>query len=133
MISECVHGKIARTTSSPAAGMQRFEVSAALWDNICEAARCPGLLFHDLRRTAARNLRRAGVDVSTLKRIGGWLTDKVLERYSIVAQSDIKDAIVKLETGRNQNLSYALVTIPTSRNPEQLQPASQRARFTNMY
>jgi hypothetical protein len=97
MISECVHGKIARTRSSPAAGMRRFEVFAGLGDNICEAAGCPGLLFHDLRRTAARNLRRAGVDVSTLKRIGGWLTDKVLERYSIVAQSDIKHAIVKLE------------------------------------
>ena len=31
------------------------------WQNLCTAARVPGLLFHDLRRTAARNLRAAGV------------------------------------------------------------------------
>jgi len=61
------------------------------------AAGVPNLLFHDLRRTAARNLRRAGVAEGIIMKIGGWKTRSVFERYAIVAQSDIMDAMVKLE------------------------------------
>jgi integrase len=56
-----------------------------------------GLIFHDLRRTAARNLRRAGVAEGVIMKIGGWRTRSVFERYAIVAQSDIQDAIAKLQ------------------------------------
>ncbi|MDP9161681.1 MAG: tyrosine-type recombinase/integrase, partial [Acidobacteriota bacterium] len=66
--------------------------------NACKFAGCPGLLFHDLRRTAARNLRRAGVPEGVIQKIGGWKTRSVFERYNIVTQSDIVDAMNKLET-----------------------------------
>ncbi len=56
-----------------------------------------GLIFHDLRRTAARNLRRAGVAEGVIQKIGGWKTRSVFERYAIIAQSDIQDAMAKLE------------------------------------
>ena len=67
------------------------------WRNACVEAGVPSLLFHDLRRTAARNLRRAGVAEGVIMKIGGWRTRSVFERYAIVAQSDIKDAMLKLE------------------------------------
>ena len=54
-------------------------------------------IFHDLRRTAARNLRRAGAAEGVIMKIGGWKTRSVFERYAIVAQSDIADAVQKLE------------------------------------
>lgn len=68
-----------------------------LWAKATEAAGVPGLLFHDLRRTAARNLRRAGIAEGVIMKIGGWRTRSVFERYAIVSQTDIADALKKLE------------------------------------
>lgn len=60
-----------------------------------------GLIFHDLRRTAARNLRRAGVAEGVIQKIGGWRTRSVFERYAIVTQSDISDAMKMLQSHQN--------------------------------
>ena len=68
-----------------------------MWAKATEAAGVPGLLFHDLRRTAARNLRRAGIAEGVIMKIGGWRTRSVFERYAIVSQTDIADALRKLE------------------------------------
>ena len=68
-----------------------------IWKKVCKAAGVPDLLFHDLRRTAARNLRRAGVAEGVIMKVGGWKTRSVFERYAIVTESDISDAIHKLE------------------------------------
>ena len=77
------------------------------WANACEAGKVPGLLFHDLRRTAARNLRRAGVAEGVIMKIGGWKTRSVFERYAIVSQSDIRDAMAKLEAGQQRDNAEA--------------------------
>ena len=68
-----------------------------MWAKATEAAGVPGLLFHDLRRTAARNLRRAGIAEGVIMKIGGWRTRSVFERYAIVSQTDIAEALKKLE------------------------------------
>ena len=54
--------------------------------------------MHDLRRTAARNLRRAGVAEGVIQKIVGWRTRSVFEGYNIVSQADIADAMTKLES-----------------------------------
>ena len=38
-----------------------------------------------------------------IKKVGGWKTDKVFSSYSIVAPSDVKDAMQKLEASRTAN------------------------------
>jgi integrase len=58
----------------------------------CEAAGVPGLLFHDLRRTAVRNLRRAGVAETVIMKITGHRTRGMFERYNITDQSDTQEA-----------------------------------------
>jgi integrase len=63
----------------------------------------PALLFHDLRRTAARNLRRAGVPETVIMKIGGWRTRSVFERYAIVSRTDIADAMLKLQRSEKAN------------------------------
>jgi hypothetical protein len=75
--------------------------------HLCDAAKVPGLLFHDLRRTAARNLRRAGVAEGVIMKIGGWKTRSVFERYAIVSQTDIRDAMTKLEAGQQREKAKA--------------------------
>jgi integrase len=47
------------------------------WRKVCIEAKVPNLLFHDLRRTAARNLRNAGIAEEIIMKIGGWQTNSV--------------------------------------------------------
>jgi integrase len=57
------------------------------WSLACARAGVPGLLFHDLRRTVVRNLRRAGVAESVIMKITGPRTRGVFERYNITDQT----------------------------------------------
>lgn len=62
------------------------------WSVACTKAGVPGLLFHDLRRIAVRNLRRAGVAESIIMKITGHRTRGVFERYNITDQTDTQEA-----------------------------------------
>jgi integrase len=97
LLAGCVSGKGADDCVFTRADGKAVRDFRELWRNACVAAGVPNLLFHDLRRTAARNLRRAGVAEGVIMKIGGWRTRSVFERYAIVAQSDIMDAMLKLE------------------------------------
>jgi integrase len=62
-----------------------------------------GLIFHDLRRTAARNLRRAGIAETVIMKIGGWRTRSVFERYAIVSRGDMVDTMHKLQRAEQES------------------------------
>jgi integrase len=65
------------------------------WDNACERAGVD-MLFHDLRRTAVRNLERAGVPRSVAMSFTGHKTEAVYRRYAIVDKSAQEEGVAKL-------------------------------------
>ena len=71
---------------------------------MCTAAGMPALLFHDLRRTAARNLRAAGVAEEIIMRIAGWKTSSIFKRYAIIDKTDVRAALQQLERARQKQL-----------------------------
>jgi len=59
------------------------------WSAAVKAAGVPDLTFHDLRRTAVRNMRRAGVPQVIRMAISGHKTDSMERRYNIVDGDDL--------------------------------------------
>jgi integrase len=66
------------------------------WDGACEAASLEWLHFHDLRRSAVRNMERAGIPRHVAMQISGHRTESVYRRYDIVVEGDLKAAGEKL-------------------------------------
>jgi len=77
-----------------------------IWNQVCaelgfgqydkKTRKYTGLLMHDFRRSAARNLLKMGVRKELAKRITGHLTDEMSDRYAIQTTDDVREALIKV-------------------------------------
>jgi integrase len=103
------------------------------WKSACKAAGIDEkTLFHDLRRSAARNMRRAGIAEKTIMEIGGWETNAMFRRYDIHDAKDLQRAGETMElwiasNGKDKTISTFSSTIgPESRHDPQTKTKGNR-------
>ena len=99
IVSADASGVLSRTCSRTCrGGTQAIDAAtvAKPGATACRKAGCPGMLKHDFRRTAVRNLETAGVPRSVAMKITGHKTKSVYRRYAIVSDADLQDAVRRL-------------------------------------
>jgi hypothetical protein len=72
-----------------------------------EKAALAGRIPHDFRRTAVRNLVRAGISEQTAMKLTGHKTRSVFDRYAIVDEPDLLEAGSKLAALHRAQIAQA--------------------------
>ena len=83
-----------------------------VWRDACTKAGCPGLLIHDFRRTAVRNMERAAVPRSVAMKVTGHKTESVYRRYAIVADADLQEATRRIHGHSSGHSAHVCVDSP---------------------
>jgi integrase len=98
------------------------------WQHAATAAGLGGLVFHDLRRSAARNAIRAGVPERVVMDLGGWKTRSVFDRYNVTSEQDLADALDRTSRYLAERSVQAPKVRPLRTSTATEQPQSVRSR-----
>ena len=69
----------------------------AAFPKACATAKIEGLLVHDLRRSAVRNLMNTGVQQAVAMKISGHRDASVFQRYNVVYTKQTADAMQRIQ------------------------------------
>jgi integrase len=117
---ECVRGKAAEDLLFTRKNGKPVLDFRGAWYSLCQKSglgtlskteqgseKWEGLIFHDLGRSAVRNMVRRGIPERVSMTISGHKTRAVFDRYNIVSESDLIDAARKIEEGRETEVGHS--------------------------
>jgi integrase len=82
------------------------------WRSAVKRAGLPHRIPHDFRRTAVRNLERAGVPRSTAMKMVGHRTEAIYRRYAIADEAMLREGAEKLSALHEAERDTVQVVVP---------------------
>jgi integrase len=137
LLRDCVWNKEPEDPVFTRANNEPVKDFRGSWYALCEAAglgkfvkdedgkqKWQGLLFHDLRRSAVRNMVRRGISETVAMRLSGHRTRAIFARYDICSLGDIEDATAKIEGGSKipENRENRTDTTTSTRGSDEARP-----------
>lgn len=74
------------------------------WQTACKNAGLEGIVVHDMRRSAIRNMRKAGIGESDGMKISGHRTASVYKRYDIIDEQDQRSTMERVQEHLRQEM-----------------------------
>jgi integrase len=87
------------------------------WASACKDAGVAKRIPHDFRRTAVRNLERAGVPRSAAMAMVGHRTESIYRRYAIADEAMLKEGAIKLAAFHASEKGGARKVVPLKKKP----------------